>query len=123
MPYPVPPAPLAAGDLTDYKYRQAVTSADGRYALEDLGSDPDSLTLEAYDDHNYGPALVERLSPSRYFLVEGINDLARAKLFRSSTGLEGLLDATISIVEGIDYFSGSRVGMCRSANHRLTFSR
>lgn len=90
---------------------------------QDVRIDSDSLTLEAYDDHNYGPALVERLSPSRYFVVEGTNDLARAKLFRSPTGLEGLLDATISIVEGPSYFSGSRVGTCRSVNHRVTFSR
>jgi hypothetical protein len=90
---------------------------------QDARIDSDSLTLEAYDDHNYGPALVERLSPSRYFLVEGTNELARAKLFRSSNGLEGQLDATISIAEGNDYFSGSRVGTCRSVNHRLTFSR
>ena len=42
--------------------RQAVTSADGRYALEDLGSDPDSLTLEASAAGYRTASVVLRLS-------------------------------------------------------------
>jgi len=82
-----------------------------------------SLTLEASDYHNYGPPLVERLSPARYFLVEGTNELAKAEVFRSSTGLEGQLDATISIREGNNWFDAPRVATCRSVNHRLTFAK
>jgi len=81
----------------------------------------ESLTLEA--GYYYGPPLVERLSPARYFLVESANTFAKAEVFRSSTGLEGRLDATISIGEGNDWFTASRVATCRSVNHRLTFSR
>jgi hypothetical protein len=84
----------------------------------------DSLTLEASDYFNYGPPLVERLSPARYFLVEGTDELAKAEVFRSPTGLEGQLDATISIREGNNnWFEATRVATCRSVNHRLTFTR
>lgn len=83
-----------------------------------------SLALEAADYVNYGPPLVQRLSPSRYFLVEGTNEFAIAEVLRTSIGLEGPLDATISIREGNEnWFNASRVVTCRSVNHRLTFSR
>jgi hypothetical protein len=76
-----------------------------------------TVTFEV-DSYYYGPALVERLSSSRFLFIVG-----RAEVARSPAGLEGHFDGTLQLGEGEVWYNTSRAAPCRSANHRFTFSR
>jgi Big-like domain-containing protein len=72
----------------------------------------------------YGPVLAQRLTASKFFLIESGNvSPAKAEVTRSPTGLEGSFDGKVAIAEGAVWYNSTITAQCHSANHRMTFSR
>ena len=77
----------------------------------------------AYPLFDYGPTLVERLSSSRFLIVDAGADWPEAEVARTPAGLDGPFKGALATGEGAVWSNASLTAQCRSTNHRFTFSR